>query len=322
MPLLRSKKRKTELEKEEEEKPETTQLIMSKNKIEEITQWVMIGPNELFAKDDITFSTLPHPQNGVVSLYAFKDKNVYELMKFKEPYRSWLINETVQKDGSLTMLTPIDPLFLVIPFLERSAIKGNFSTLDNILMDDTFTHPLRSLESCLNREILEHVCDCKGSDDLIVYKANYDKIINWLSKKIEITAEFLQNSSINVKHGAQISGFVRTSDGKKNEDDCLRYAWEMITDYITEERSLKLKEKFSIKDAIKPAINNSGPPVAKRQKLNNDSGECLEDYRDTKSIKKKPSTTPTLSRTQKKLNKIDKKGMKTMSSFFAAKPKK
>ena len=34
---------------------------------------------------------------GVVSLYAFKEKNVYELMKYKETYRSWLIGESVQK---------------------------------------------------------------------------------------------------------------------------------------------------------------------------------------------------------------------------------
>ena len=51
-------------------------------------------------------------------------------------------------------------------------------------MDDSFASSLRCLEACLSREMLEHVCDCKGSDDLVVYKINYEKTINWLSKKV------------------------------------------------------------------------------------------------------------------------------------------
>lgn len=34
-----------------------------------------------------------------------------------EKYRSWFVGNYVLEDGTLTYLVPVDPLFLVIPFL-------------------------------------------------------------------------------------------------------------------------------------------------------------------------------------------------------------
>jgi len=69
----------------------------------------------------------------------------------------------------------------------------------------------------------------------------------------------------------------------------------------------------------------------KKQKLNDSTaadstldvkgtGE-IEDYRDH-SKAKKTKAPPKLTQAQKQLQKVDKKGMKTMSSFFTSKPKK
>jgi len=69
----------------------------------------------------------------------------------------------------------------------------------------------------------------------------------------------------------------------------------------------------------------------KKQKLNDSTASevmcnkenstgVVEDYRD-KDVKKK--TVPVkMTSAQKQLAKVDKKGMKTMSSFFTSKPKK
>jgi len=322
MPNLRSQKRSSEetVVKEEEEQ---TNVKMEINKADNISQWIMLGPESLFNDGSISIARLPHPQNGVASLFGFKDKSVFELMKYKEIFRSWFINETVQKDGSFTIMTPMDPLFLALPFVEKSSIKGHFTTLDNILMDDEYSPGMRQLESCLSHNQLLKICDSKGSDDLIVYKGNREKITQWLTKKVYKMQKHLENASINVKQGAQITGFVRSSDGHNKKDDCLRYSWEMVSDYITEAKSLELKEKFEIKDLVKP-VAKTDPPLAKRQKLNDETESCVEDYRDKNTDKNKKSAgnQTKLTRTQKQLSKVDKKGMKTMSSFFTAKPKK
>jgi len=49
-----------------------------------------------FAEMFVSFSFL-----GVSSLFAFKDKKVFELMKYKENYRSWFIDQTVQKGSDI-----------------------------------------------------------------------------------------------------------------------------------------------------------------------------------------------------------------------------
>eukprot|EP00111_Clytia_hemisphaerica_P017871 TCONS_00052865-protein len=331
MPNLRSRKRTqeelTHQEKGTLEDGNTTNATMAKKMtVDEINQWVMIGPENLFINDeDLSLHKLPHPQNGVASLFAFKNKQVFELMKYKDTYRSWFINQTVQKDGSFCMLTPIDPLFLALPFIEKSSIKGQFTTLDNIMVDTDHTPGLRQLECCLTHNMLLNVCDTKGADDIIVYKSNQEKITKWLSQKITTMAKYLESSKINVKQGAQISGYNRSSEGQNNKESSLRYAWEMVSDYITEDRSLQLKENFGIKDPVKTVKTEEklDPPQAKKQKLNNDpDANCLEDYRNKDAPKKKNTGTTKLSRAQKQLDKVDKKGMKTMSSFFAVKPKK
>ena len=51
-------------------------------------------------------------------------------------------------------------------------------------MDDEHSPGMRQLESCLSHNQLLNICDSKGSDDLIVYKGNLEKITQWLTKKV------------------------------------------------------------------------------------------------------------------------------------------
>lgn len=285
-------------------------------------QWIMIGSDDVLmaGNDEKSFHKIPHPHNGVPSLFLFYQKKVYELMKFKEEYRSWFIDNSVQKDGALHIVTPVDPLFLVLPYFEKAAQKDQYTTLDNILHDDNHNIGLAKLENCVDKEMLQNICTCKGDDEFTAYKLNEDKMLEWLSKKVRKLSLHLQKSSINVCPGAQLSSFVKSSTGKKSEDDCLRYAWTTISDYITSSWSEKLKDKLSIKDALKLVKEEDGTPPAKKQKLSSNT-ECLEDYRDHSGKKTKKSATK-LSSQQKSLLKVNKKGMKSMTSFFKSTPKK
>lgn len=64
--------------------------------------------------------------SGVPSLFLFYQKKVYELMKFKEEYRSWFIDNSVQK-GKLGCIYPISGLEKCVCLYQRKFIaKTNF----------------------------------------------------------------------------------------------------------------------------------------------------------------------------------------------------
>jgi len=241
MPALRSQRLKKEEEKED--KP------LQKMKIPNATtQWVMIVPDDLtkINDDGCCFYKMPHPDTESPSLFLFKEKKVYQVMKCDESYRSWFIDETVQKDGSFCMITPVDPLFLALPYLEKFAMENKFSTLDNILIDENYQQALTKLEDCLTKQNLLNICICKGSDDIVAYKSDESKILAWLSLKVSKLSEHLSTSNINVGQGAKVSNFGQVyRDAKLKEEDCNRYAWTVISEYIPNDWVDKLKENMN-----------------------------------------------------------------------------
>lgn len=88
---------------------------------------------------------LKHPATGLKSYYllAFDDKEIFEVMEFNEPNRSWFVDDTVCSNGKLYITTKIDPIFLVINYLRENCME-NASPLDQIIKDTEFpdTHLL------------------------------------------------------------------------------------------------------------------------------------------------------------------------------------
>ncbi|KAI5449995.1 hypothetical protein NCC49_003886 [Naganishia albida] len=115
------------------------------------------------AADSHAFLRLPHPRNNQPSLYlsytpkANEDApnaepavantkcrvdGLLEVQKVEpEAKRSWFLEQNVISDGSLMMMTPIDPLFLVIP-LVASLLSSRFKPTANIKADNTFSETL------------------------------------------------------------------------------------------------------------------------------------------------------------------------------------
>lgn len=58
--------------------------------------------------------SLPNPAHGGSVKYVLDHHHlkIYEVVTFNEPYRSWFLNDNVKSDGSVMMVTPINPLFL------------------------------------------------------------------------------------------------------------------------------------------------------------------------------------------------------------------
>jgi len=289
---------------------------MGKQTVEEASQWLMIGPDSIFDSEDKekrVLCKLPHPKNGFVSLFLFQETKMFEVIKFEDKFRSWLVEDSVQSDGSLHLLTTFDPIFLIIPYLRKAVKEGRYMQLEDILVDSAFPS-LRHLEKALSHEALLHICSSKQSADILAYKLDEEKLLAWLKRKVENTAKHLSDSNTIVKPGMS-ANFVHTT----TQAEYLRAAHEFVSDYISNNYSVKLKDSLGIKDKENVKETAIEPP-SKKQKIATDGVQSGGDYRADKSDSKPAKKVP-VKRTvaQAKLDKVDKKGMKNMSSFFGSK---
>ncbi|CAH3120028.1 unnamed protein product [Pocillopora meandrina] len=292
-------------------------------KSREVTQWVFIAPEDVVCgqeRDELepVFIKIPHPRTGMEQqfLLSHSGEKIFEVLKFTEEPRSWFIEDSVQKDGSLFVITPVDPLFLVLPYLTKYSQK--FRTLDQLLLDDE--HPsICRLTGCLRSDEILNICDVKGDDDLQVFRLDKEKTIAWLKTKVEQTANGISQSSVHVSKGSQSATFIRSRRHMDaSRSDYVSYAFGLVSEYLSLQWSERLKESLGITDEAQLS-SPEGPPT-KRAKVTDEVPEATEDY--SKEFSKLNSKTENdktatkLTAAQKSLSKVDKKGMKSISSFF------
>ncbi|KAJ9588628.1 hypothetical protein L9F63_028069, partial [Diploptera punctata] len=188
---------------------------------------------------------LRHPQSGAPAMFLFSpgDGMVQEVLTFSENRRSWFIEESVKSDGKMHLSTPIDPIFLALPYLRKTS---QAMPLDQILKDEEFPETERLLRST-GLKHLNQVADRKGDEDLNAYKYNEEKTLSWLQRKTERVAEVLKQKGVHVSGGAVSATFVKS--GKPDAADAesyLRYAHGIVSEYLTEELSLKLQKYLGL----------------------------------------------------------------------------
>jgi ribonuclease H2 subunit B len=246
-----------------------------------------------------------------------KDRDIYELQRFNEHCRSWLIDNSIHKDGKMLFTSSIDPLFLVLPYLQKAEKTGKYMTLDQILADDDYQECSR-LSSTSGMSELQEVTDIKGDDSFKAYRFNKEKTLSWLKRKTDRLADKIveKNISVSSSHSAN---FVKSKKSSvTSREDYVRFSHGMISDYLSEELSIALREHMGIPlIAPKKDIENEEPP-SKRQTTEKLSP--TDDYSSQKSKIKTQEETK-LSTAQKKLSQVDKTGMKSISSFFSPKQK-
>lgn len=293
------------------------------SKSREVNQWVFIASENAVCGqegDELepVFIKIPHPRTGNKQqfLLTHSGEKIFEVLKFTEEPRSWFIEDSVQKDGSLFVITPVDPLFLVLPYLTKYSQK--FRTLDQLLLDDEHP-PVCRLTGCLRSDEILNICDVKGDDDLQVFRLNNDKTTAWLKAKVEQTANSLSQSGVHVSKGSQSATFVRSRRHiDATRSDFVRYAFGLVSEYLSLRWSERLKESLGITDEAQ--LSSPEEPPTKRAKVTDEIPEATEDY--SKEFSKLNSKTESdktatkLTAAQKSLSKVDKKGMKSISSFF------
>ncbi|XP_067948976.1 ribonuclease H2 subunit B-like [Watersipora subatra] len=279
---------------------------------------VAICADQLLRGDDFHIVTLKHPKSDLPTQFAFsQDYSILaEILEHKPDTGSWFIGSEVSSAGSILYMTKYDPIFLIIPYLlqQHQTNPERYSPLEQLLEDDSYPHA-RKLCRCANIELLNQVSDVKGADDYKAYKYDNEKLMNWLKAKVEKVATYLKNSNMHVQTGAQSSEFVR-SRADTQDGDFTHYSFGIVSDNIPASIADALREHLGLPKHEPPAEE----PANKKAKTS--APDYLEDINAGVLSERKQITDKKLSSTQKKLAKIDKTGMKSLTSFFAPKQKK
>nr|CAD7199253.1 unnamed protein product [Timema douglasi] len=271
---------------------------------------------------------LRHPQTGAPAMFLFSpgDGMVQEVLTFSENRRSWFIDESVKSDGKMHLSTPIDPIFLVLPYLRKAS---QVMPLEQILKDEEFPETERLLHAA-GLKHLTQVADRRGDDELCAYKYNEEKALSWLQRKAERVAEVLKQKGIAVSSGAMSANFVKScskqdadTGGVRAVRSTLKYAHGMLSEYLPEDLSLKLGQQMSLPEDCHPASskrklavggnsNNMQGDVKKvRAELDLANGGVLD-------LTKPEKSTKSVSSKDKARAKVAS-GSKTISTFFKKK---
>ncbi|XP_077473145.1 ribonuclease H2 subunit B [Stigmatopora argus] len=290
--------------------------------------WVLIAPGSVIESkrtdNEPIFVRLRNPATDVASMYMLGnggggDLQLYEVKAFEEDFRSWFVGQKVQRDGRLFFVTPMDPLFLILPYLMKSGKEAKFQPVDQMVMDEEFPACTRLLSCTRSLASLHHISDEKEAGDLKFHRYSQEKTMAWLKKKVEKTVLVLKKKNFSVGEGIKSSTYVRVKmESDSSQQDYLCYAHGLISEYISKDLSKGLRHHLQLPE---PASQHETEPPPKKRKLSDKPVEAGEDYSKFNSgaFARKPPKKMTAA--QKTLAKVDKSGMKTMASFFSPKAK-
>ncbi|XP_067419181.1 ribonuclease H2 subunit B isoform X2 [Emydura macquarii macquarii] len=230
-------------------------------------QWVLVAPEsvtDLPMKSDSgpLFTRLRNPSTGEAALYLFNSsaQQLFEVKAFHEEYRSWFIGQAVQHDGRLLFATPVDPLFLVLFYLIKAEKEqGKFQPLDQVVVDSEFSSCTMLPQCARVMDSLHHVVEEKEICRKKFYKYSQEKTLKWLKKKVNQTVKVLKSSNVCVGGRVQSATFI---SGKQitdvKEEDYVRYAHGLISEYIAEELSAELSKYLQLPELTSPEAD---PPL-------------------------------------------------------------
>ncbi|CEG77107.1 hypothetical protein RMATCC62417_11906 [Rhizopus microsporus] len=266
--------------------------------------------------DKLVELSLPCPRSNRIAIYFHNHLNqLFEIQRVTGPGRksSWLIDGNMYKDGAVRFISPIDPLFICLPMLERASVGNQFRTLDDIFTrdnviierdeednDDDRPIDVHRLINFVSEDQLKHLCDVQDVG-VLVYRLNEDLVLNWLVKKVN---RVLANDTF--KRSFEQTG--QTEEYMKLE------AVYTIANYLSQAWFKKLLNKMGleeVKEEQQNELTNYATDISPTSYFKRTSYE--ERMMDADTPKKKKAAVP------RSLAKVNTKGMKTLTSFFTKK---
>lgn len=271
--------------------------------------------------ENVRLLTLPHPATGndvkvVFCTDADGEKgSLYEIQRFEDKVpRSWFVGNSIQHAGELFICTPLDPVLMMLPLLQKTQGQPNFITIDQILDDKN--PGFAQLENCAEIATdLGEVCDVRGEGAYCGFRLNQDLLLKWLAAKVERLATALDKTGTSLSStGCESAMFSRpASKAQPSRTQRMRLAFGILSEYLPASVCNLLQGSMGLQPEAAPHVTqapaSSGP------------GKYAAAYAKNSqpAVKKTKKGTP--SAVSRNLAKIDKSGMKSLASFFG-KPKK
>lgn len=153
------------------------------------------GKPEEFSSKELCLKSYPHPKGHTILMIDLNGK-FYEIQRTQpRKYCSYFINQRVSSGQYLYLANQFDIRFLILPFLEKSATK--YCPIDQIMiMNEKYS---RFPFQYINNWKLNEICDVndKLGDDMILYRYNESKVMEWLKMKVHNIANIMHTQRIN-----------------------------------------------------------------------------------------------------------------------------
>ncbi|XP_006460823.1 hypothetical protein AGABI2DRAFT_192416 [Agaricus bisporus var. bisporus H97] len=309
-------------------------------------------------EEKVPYLRLPHPRTDIPSLFLPIDNGdvatnqVLELQAINPmDSRSWFLgNEVIagvgftlssihflisfasMTDGKLLLMTPVDPVFLLLPVLSciqpNDGSAGQFKPADDMLeeaalrlqeqsqsrKDGRISNEdiLRLTNLRCARNALKHICDIKEiTEEITVYRYSRERVLDYLRKKVIrlSTPSTLEKSKTIIRSLAK-DGLMEDGNEELLKIGQLRAACELVGHYLspTLRDMLYASYDFTKLDTfLKSAIDEAMTSIAASQ--NKKAGN-----KTTTEGKKRKAAKGSLG--VETLKKVNVDGMAKLSTFF------
>lgn len=259
---------------------------------------------------------------GEFSKYLVSPKSgIQEIHQFQQRWASWFVGNTVCSNGSLYLSTPIDPLFLMIPALDKAREHGNYCDIEQCivcLLGEQHSQRCGLLLGNVldmkqgGQNIFENICDIKEACGQQYYKLSDEKTVSWLLKKIDMLKKGLCS-------GKGSNNSSATAFSGMDDISLTSYAANFLMS-----KYLAPKWREVLKRAMNFAEGDDGPMAETADMIREfpSSGKDPINENETKRAKVDPKVAAKAkameSRAAAKAAKLakDAAGMRKMSSFF------
>ena len=221
------------------------------------------GGTDLVRETSLDLITLPHPK-GIPVVYIQISGEILELQSIQpKKHGSWFINQVVSSSNNFYTASKLDPRFLCLPFLEKAGAR--FCPLDQIITTSDIVGCSRLPLSNWSKWNLHEIADVKDlGDDLILFRFNESKTMDWLSGKVKRTAthfmklRLLQSSAKNVAFVSSFQSSGQSTITDKSDSTAplsepdfsdIKAAVQVIADYLSDAMTEKLIKLFGLTTA-------------------------------------------------------------------------
>ena len=129
-----------------------------------------------------------------VGVFCIANSEILELQKVDPAlFGSWFINQRVSSSKHFFLASRIDPRFLLLPYILKNGHR--YSPIDQLITPETDCDRIPTKN--ISNWKLEDMCDVNAKfEDMVLYRHNEEKMLNWLKTKVAATARILKSQRL------------------------------------------------------------------------------------------------------------------------------